>query len=43
MEKGSKKDMWNGVQKTNASAKYCPKPKYNTGLKNNTKLRPQSK
>ena len=43
MKHGSKKDMCTGVQKRNLASKYCSKPKYNTGLKNNTKLRPQSK
>jgi len=35
------KDMWTGVVKK--STDCCPKPKYNSGTKNNTKLRPQSK
>jgi len=40
--KGSNnKDMWNGCQK--GSTPHVQKPKYNNGLKNNTKLRPQSK
>lgn len=38
---GKSKDMWNSVVKK--STDCCPKPKYNTGLKNNSLIRPQSK
>lgn len=36
-----KKDGWTGVVKK--STPCCPAPKYNSGMKNSTKLRPQSK
>ena len=38
---GHNKDMWHGAMKQ--STPCCPKPKYNSGLKNDSYVRPQSK